>query len=105
MFEVRSTNPYVYLESLSLGEHHEHVYMATSLPYLKKKKKAKNVTFARKCNGATDLKSGMQTQLDSANNMGLVPSGHTFFSSCVRLKCQNCTSKKYFDLITCSLLF
>ena len=52
----------------------------------KKKKMGQNSTFARKKNGATGLKLGMQTQLDSANSMGWVPSGHTSSSLCIRLK-------------------
>ena len=32
------------------------------------------------------LMLGMQTQLNSMNNMGWVPSGHTSSSLCVRLK-------------------
>ena len=56
--------------------------------------------------GSTDQELGMQTQLDSLNNMGWVPSGHTSSSFvCKAKKCQNDTSKKHFDLITCSLLF
>ena len=43
------------------------------------------VLIPEKKNGAAGLKLGMQTQLDSANNMGWVPSGHTSFSLCVRL--------------------
>ena len=33
-------------------------------------------------NGATDLKLGMLTQLDSVNNMWWVPAGHTSSSVC-----------------------
>ena len=40
--------------------------------------KAKNSTFAiKRKNGAMDLKLCLQTQLDSSNNMGWDPSGHT----------------------------
>ena len=53
-------------------------------PYVLKKTH-KNGTFTIKKNGAAGLKFDMQTQLDSANNMGWVPSGHTSSSLCVRL--------------------
>ena len=56
--------------------------MATPLSVLKK---PKMVLFPEKENGATDLKLGMRTQLDSVNNMERVPSGHTFSSLRVRL--------------------
>ena len=47
---------------------------------------SQNGTFARKKNGATSLKLWHAIQLDSAKNMGWVPSGHTFSSLCLRLK-------------------
>ena len=59
--------------------------MATPLSVFKK---VKNGTLARKRNGAIGLKLGMQTQLDSSNNMGWVPSGHTSSSLWIRLKYQ-----------------
>ena len=75
------------------------------LPY---KKKAKDCTSAlkKKKNGATHLKLDMQTQLNSVSNIRWVPSGHTSSSLCVRLKMPKILLlKKYFNLITCSLLF
>ena len=63
------------------------------------KKKAKNGTFARKMNGATVIKLGMQTQLDSSNNMGWVPSSHTSSSLCVWLNMSKMVLlEKHFDL-------
>ena len=51
---ARPTNPYI-LESVSSGECHKHIYMATPLSVFKEK--AKNSTFARRKNGgATGLK-------------------------------------------------
>ena len=44
----------MYLESVSLGEHFKHVYMATPLSVLKKV--TKNGTFARKNNEAIGQK-------------------------------------------------
>ena len=96
---------YKYLELVSLREHHQHTYVAICLSVFKK---AKNGTLARKKNGATGLKLGMQTQLDSANNMGWVPSGHTSSFLCVRQKMPKMVlpkKKNHFNLITCSLLF
>ena len=55
--------------------------MATPLPVFKKKN-----TFAEKMMEPQDLKLGMQTQLDCANNMGWVSSGHTSSFLCARLK-------------------
>ena len=43
-----------YLESVSPGKRHEHVYMVT--PFSLFKTKTKNGTFARKENGTTGLK-------------------------------------------------
>ena len=42
------------------------------------------------------LKFGMQTQFDSRNNMGWVPSGHTSSSVCKVKMFKNGTSKKIF---------
>ena len=42
--------------------------------------------FCKRKNGATDLKLGTQTQLDSSNKMGWFPSGHTSTFLCIRLK-------------------
>ena len=117
MSEDKSTNPYIYLESVSQGELHEHSYMATPwsesknsqscilvrkihcdkptnqyllimcitrvtsyaypngrTPFLMHKK-AKNGSFLRKKKRKELPASnfGMQTLLDSANNMGWVP--------------------------------
>ena len=74
---------HIYLESLSPGERHKHIYMATPHSVLII---AKSGTFARKKNGATDLKLNMQTQLDSTNNMGWVPPGHASSTWYVMLK-------------------
>ena len=64
--------------------------MTISLSVLKKKSKKKKVqkkvVLPEKKNGATGLKLGMQTQLDSANNVGVGPIWPHFFSLCVRLK-------------------
>ena len=49
-------------------------------------KKPKMVIFLDKKNRDTDLKLGMKTELEYANNMGWVPSGHTSSSLCVKLK-------------------
>ena len=46
---------HMYLESVSPGECHEHIYKATPLSVLKKKE-AKNGIFARKKSGVTGLK-------------------------------------------------
>ena len=54
--------------------------------YHGKPKKAKNGIFARKTLGATDLKLGVHIQLNSGNDMGCVPSGHTSSLSCGMLK-------------------
>ena len=83
-FEWLKLDPqtHIYLESVSPRERLKHVYIAIPLSVIKK---AKICTFARRKNG---LKLGMQT-LDSANNMGWVPSGHTSSSLCVRLKMPN----------------
>ena len=62
-------------------------------------KKAKNGICARKKNGVTDLKLGMQTQPDSVNNMGWVSSGHTSSSLCARLKMPKMELLKKFTLI------
>ena len=56
--------------------------MATPLSVLKE---AKNGAFAEN-NEAVNLKLLYATQLDYANNMGWVPSGHTSSSVCVKLK-------------------
>ena len=58
------------------------------------KKEAKNGTYTRKNNGSTGLKFGMQTQPDSANNMGWVPSGHTSSSVCKAKNVKNGSVKK-----------
>ena len=49
-------------------------------------KKGKNGTLARKTDGTTGLKLGMDTQLDSGSNIGWVPPGHTSSSLYVGLK-------------------
>ena len=49
-------------------------------------KNAKTGTFVRKKNGATGLKFGMHIQLDCANNIEWVTSGHTYSSLCVRVQ-------------------
>ena len=46
----------------------------------------KNGILARKTHGATGLKLGVHTQLDSGSNMGWVPPGHTSSFWFVRLK-------------------
>ena len=72
-------------ESVSPGEHFKYVNMTTLLSVLKK---AKNDTFSRKKIGATGLKLGMHTQLNSGINMGWGPPGHTSSSWGVRLNCK-----------------
>ena len=54
-------------------------------PHSFHKKEPIMVLVLEKKNGATYLKLGMQTQLDSADNMAWVPSDHTSSSLCVRL--------------------
>ena len=58
------------------------------------------VLLLEKKNRDADIKLGMQTQLDLANNMGWFPSGHTFSSLlCVRLKIPKMILLiKHFDL-------
>ena len=58
------------------------------------------VLFLEKKNSAADIKLGMRTQLDSANNMGRVPSGHTSSSFLyLRLKISKMVLLiKHFDL-------
>ena len=56
--------------------------MATLLSVFKTKKRVQNDPYTRKSNGATGIKIGMQIQLDSVNNKGCVPSGHTTSSVC-----------------------
>ena len=89
-----------YLELVSPGERHKYIYMATPLSVFKKVKKLLMPT--KKNNAVTYLKLWHETQLDSANNIGWVPSGHTSSSLCVRLIMSKMV---HFDLITCSLLF
>ena len=68
------------------------------------KKRAKNGNFARK-NGVTGLILGTQTQLDSANNMGWVPSGHTKLLSVREKNAKYDTSKKKIRPNHISILF
>ena len=56
----------------SAGPTHVVLNVFTATAFSVFKKNVKNGTFARKRNGATSLKLGMQTQLDSSNNMGWV---------------------------------
>ena len=56
--------------------------MATPLYVLSKKPKL--VLYQKK--GATSIKLGMQTQLDSVNNMGCIPLGHTSSFKYIRTK-------------------
>ena len=64
-----------------------------SHPFLYSNKKQK-CCFVNKKDGATDLKLGMQTQLDSVNNMGWVSSGQTFSSVCEAEKVKSVSLKK-----------
>ena len=50
------------------------------------KKKSQNDSLARQIFGATDLKLGMPTQLDSGSNMGWATPGQTSLSGCIRLR-------------------
>ena len=50
-----------------------------------------------KRNGTKGLKLGKQTQLDSSNNMGLVPSSHTFSSVCKAKNVNKKQNKKHLD--------
>ena len=95
--EVRPTIPYIFKISDTRGTA---LSMSTWLSF---KKKAKNDPFSRIKNGATGLKFGIQTQLNSLNNMRWVQSGHTPSSLCVRT--EMVLLKKHFDLISCSVLF
>ena len=67
--EIRPMTPYIF-RIRSPGERHEHVYMATPLSIFKKNQRW--YFLQEKKNGATDLKLGMQTQLDFTNNTGWV---------------------------------
>ena len=80
---------YIYLESVSPWECLKYNYMATPLSEFKKMSQ-KMVLLPGEKNGGTGLKLGMPAQLDSANNMGWVPSGHTSSSLCVWLKMPKC---------------
>ena len=50
------------------------------------RKSQKNVIFAGKTLGATDLKLGMYKRLNSESNKGWVPPDHTSSFHCLRLK-------------------
>ncbi len=90
---ARSIIPYIFRVSITRGTLSAYLYGHTPFCIQPGKK-----------DGAINLKLGMQTQLDSLNNMGWVPSGHTFSSLFVRQKnAKNGTLIKQFDLITYSL--
>ena len=65
MYPDSCSQIHIYLESVSWGGGGG---MHTS--FCIQNKMTKNGTFIKKKNGATGLKFGMETQLDSANNMG-----------------------------------
>ena len=50
------------------------------------KERKKDGIFARKTLGAIQLKLGMHIQLHNEGNIGWVPTDHTYFITCVRLK-------------------
>ena len=93
---------HIYLESVSPGELHEHIYMATPLSVLKTNK---NDTLVRKKNGARGLKLWHSETNRLLEKHGVGPIWpHLFFFVC-KAKNVKMVLLKTFDLITCSLLF
>ena len=61
---------HIYLESVSPGERHKHIYIYGHTPFcIPKKEQPEMVLFPNKKNGTTGLKFCMQAQLDATNNM------------------------------------
>ena len=76
-----------WVQSMSPGEYHKHINMATPLSIFKNGPKW-NYCLNKEWN------FGRQTQVDLANNMGWVISGHAISPLCVRLKMSKMVLKK-----------
>ena len=89
--QLGSANNMGWVPSVSPGECHKHIYMATPLSILKK---PKMVPLPEKRMELKAKNFGMPTQLNSTNNLGWVASGPLY----VRLKMSKMVLlNKYFD--------